>query len=178
MTLPQMSEEFAVAFRRELLQYAAGRGRLRKRWFLGLGSVVALLAAGGGFAYVGGFTNPEAMLPAEVTLPVSQEVYDAAYAKFADCMRDGGAPLVNERTVGEVHEFAYEASAEPVYETCYADFAGIDFQWQVAHSYDLPTYERVRECLIAIGIEPGGDDRTVWDQAHANGIDSATCATE
>jgi hypothetical protein len=134
--------------------------------------VAGLVAAGSVAALGGAVTNPEADTPAE---PVTQRVYDAAYAEFRDCMKDAGVPLACERTVGAVHEFSYLADGQSAYDKCYPDFAGVDFQWQVANSYDSPTYVKLRECLTEGGVQPGKDVETVWAQVQAEKIDVDAC---
>lgn len=150
---------------------------MKKRTII-VGALVAAagMVAAGGLAAVGGaFTNPEAgPLPAGVTV-VTQEVYDAAFAKFEVCMNEGGAELVGTRAVGGVYEFSYLAEAAPVYDKCYVDFAPVDFQWQIAHSYDSETFIRYRECLTNIGIEPGKDADAVLSQVKESGVDVRKC---
>lgn len=136
---------------------------------IGLAGVIAV---GGAAAFGGAASNPEANTPSE---PVTQKTYDAAYASFRDCMKDAGVPLVAERTVGVVHEFSYLADGQAAYDRCYADFAGVDFQWQVANSYDSPTYVKLRECLTERGVQPGKDVETVWEQVQAADIDVDAC---
>jgi len=136
--------------------------------------VAGVLAVGGAAAFGGAVSNPEAITPAE---PVTQKFYDEAYAKFRDCMKDAGVPLVAERTVGVVHEFSYLADGQAAYDRCYVDFAGADFQWQVANSYDSPTYVKLRECLTEIGVQPGKDVEAVWSQVQAAQIDVAACTS-
>lgn len=178
MNPPEMSDQFATAFRSKLIDYVEQETRPRRlRALFGAGAVVAALAVGGGFAaYAGGVLNPEASLPDDVELPITQDVYDSAYARFAACMLDGGASLIGENLVGAVWEFSYPAEALPVYEACYEDFAGIDFQWQIAHSYDSPTYIALRNCLKEKGVEPAADVEGVWRQVQDNNIDPLRCA--
>ncbi len=136
---------------------------------------VAGLIAVGGAAYGSAFnpaSNAEANAPAE---PVTQESYDAAYATFRDCMKDAGAPIFSERTVGVVHDFSYWEEDKSAYDRCYVDFAPVDFRWQVANSYDSPTYVSLRECLTDLGVEPGKDAETVWEQVRAADIDVVEC---
>ena len=138
-------------------------------------AAVGLVAVGGVAAVGGAFTNPEAgPLPDGVTV-VTQKVYDEAFAKFEACMEEGGAKLAGTRVVGGVYEFSYLADAEPVYDKCYVDFAPVDYQWQIAHSYDSETFIRYRECLTDIGIEPGKDADTVLAQVEDSGLDVQKC---
>ncbi|KAA9107913.1 hypothetical protein [Microbacterium rhizomatis] len=110
-------------------------------------------------------------------MAVTQQIYEEAYAAFADCMRDGGASPVEVREVGAVHEFSYAADARRVYDACYVDFSGIDFAWQVANSYDSPTYVKLRGCLTALGVQPGGDAETVWHQVQEAEVDVFACTS-
>lgn len=141
-------------------------------------AAAGIVTVGGLAAVGGGFANPEAApLPEGVTV-VTQQVYDVAYAKFETCMKAGGAALSATRNVGGVHEFSFAAEAKPVYDKCYVDFAPVDFQWQVAHSYDSETFVRYRECLTDIGIEPGKDADTVLAQVDKSGLDVQKCFEE
>jgi|SRR6478735_7483136 len=133
---------------------------------------VAGAIAVGGAAVGGAASNPEANTPAE---PVTQESYDAAYGNFRDCMKAAGVPLVGQRTVGVIHEFSYLADGQSAYDRCYVDFAGVDFQWQLANAYDSSTYVKLRECLTERGVQPGKDVETVWAQVQAADIDVDTC---
>lgn len=153
---------------------------MKKRTIIVSAAVAAVCIAtvGGLAAFGGAFTNPEAgPLPAGVEV-VTQQVYDDAYAKFEACMNEGGASLAAERVVGGVHEFSYLSEAQPVYDTCYVDFAPVDFQWQLAHSYESETFVKYRECLTDIGIEPGKDAETVLAQVEESGLDVPKCFEE
>lgn len=137
--------------------------------------VASVIAVGGGAAFGGAFdpvSNAEANAPAE---PVTQESYDAAYATFRDCMKDAGASLIGERTVGVIHEYSYWEGDKSAHDRCYVDFAPVDFRWQVANAYDSPTYVSLRGCLTDLGVEPGKDIETVWEQVQASDIDVVEC---
>jgi len=148
---------------------------MKKRYIIGASIVAAGIVAVGSAAAVGGMMRPAATLPAGFDGPVTQQIYDDAYAEFASCMNDNGAALVAEHDEGVVHEFSYRSDAQSIYDKCYVDFSGIDFSWQIANSYDSPTYVRLRECLTAIGVEPGKDAETVWAQVQSNKIDVFSC---
>ena len=139
---------------------------------------IGIVAASGLAAFAGSFTNPEAGALPEGVEVVTQQLYDDAYADFAACMEEGGAPLFAERDFGGVHEFSFAAEAKPVYDTCYVDFAPVDFHWQIAHSYESETFIRYRGCLTAIGVEPGKDADTVLTQVEESGLDVAKCFEE
>lgn len=138
-------------------------------------TAAGLVAVGGLAAAGGAFTNPEAgPLPEGVTV-VTQQVYEDAFAKFEACMHEGGASLAAKHDVAGVHRFSYLAEAEPVYDKCYVDFAPVDFQWQLSRSYYMPEFDRCRECLTDIGIEPGKDAGTILAQIEKSGIDVRKC---
>lgn len=138
-------------------------------------AVAGIVAAGGLAASGGSFTNPEAgPLPKGVEV-VTQQVYDDTYAKFEACMKEGGAPLFAKRDFGGVHEFSFAEQGKSVYDKCYVDFAPVDFQWQIAHSYESETFIRYRECLTDIGIEPGKDADAVLAQVKESGLDIQKC---
>ena len=153
---------------------------MKKRTII-VGAFVAAagMVAIGGLAASGGvFTNPEAgPLPEGVTV-VTQQVYDDAFAKLEACMNEGGAGLAGKRVVGSVYDYAIPAQYEPVYEKCYVDFAPVDFQWQIAHSYESETFIRYRQCLTDLGIEPGKDADTVLAQVKESGLDVRRCFEE
>lgn len=153
---------------------------MKKRTIIA-GALVAAagsVAVGGLAAAGGAFTNPEAgPLPEGVTV-VTQQVYDDAFAKLEACMNEGGAELAGKRVVGSVYDYAIPAQYEPVYEKCYVDFAPVDFQWQIAHSYDSETFIRYRECLTELGVEPGKDADTVLAQVEESGLDVRKCFEE
>ncbi|MEU1970954.1 hypothetical protein ABZ477_04825 [Microbacterium sp. NPDC019599] len=176
--------ERATAIREALVTHVATTGaRPRRRgvWAVIAGALLAgaSLATLGGLAASGGaFTNPEAgPLPEGVDM-VTQQVYDDAFAKFEECMNEGGAELAGKRVVGGVHEFSFLAQFEPVYDKCYFDFAPVDFQWQVAHSYDSETFLTYRKCLEDIGIEPGRDADAILAQVKESGLDVRKCFEE
>lgn len=175
-TTEQLAPMFATLEARMRGKRRHGRRRARARWVVGaLVAATGMVAVGGMAASGGAFTNPEAgPLPEGVDV-VTQEVYDDAYAKFEACMNEGGASLAAKREVGGVHEFSFPAAAQPVYDKCYVDFAPIDFRWQIAHSYDSATFVRYRECLTAMGIEPGKDADTVLAQVKESGLDVREC---
>ena len=150
---------------------------MRKRTIIAsaIAAAAGLVAIGELAASAGAPTNPEAgPLPEGVTV-VTQQVYEDAFARFEACMNEGGASLAAKHDVAGVHRFSYLAEAEPVYDTCYADFAPVDFQWQLSRSYDMPEFERYRECLTEIGIEPGEDAETILAQVEVSGIDVRKC---
>lgn len=143
---------------------------------------VVALVTGGAVAFAGSASGPntplpgrDARLPEGFKGPVTQVVYEDAFAQFKGCMSRGGAALVGERLVGAVHEYSYLAEKRPVYDKCYAGFTGIDFQWQVAHSYDSPAYVSLRQCLTDMGVQPGEDAETVWAQVQSSEIDVPKC---
>ena len=176
MNPPAMSEKFATAFRSKLIEHVERDARPRRRRVLfGAGMIVALATSGGIAAYAGGVFDPTATLPDGVELPITQEVYDEAYARFTDCMRTNGGSVFGEELVGAVWEYSYLVAVLPVYEICHPDFAAIEFQWQVAHVYDSPTYIALRNCLTQIGIEPAADVESVWQQVQDNNIDLLEC---
>ena len=150
---------------------------MKKRTIL-VGALVAaagLVTVGGLAAFGGAGTIPEAgRLPQSVEV-VTQRVYDDAFVKFEACMDEGGAELAGIRVIGGVYEFSYLAEEAPVYDKCYVDFAPVDFQWQIAHSYDSETFIRYRECLNDMGIEPGKDADTVLAQVEESGLDVREC---
>lgn len=152
---------------------------MKKRTII-VGAFVAaagMVAVGGLAAAGGAFTNPEAgPLPEGVTV-VTQQVYDDAFAKLEACMNEGGAELAGKRVVGSVYDYAIPAQYEPVYEKCYVDFAPVDFQWQIAHSYESETFIRYRRCLTDLGIEPGKDADTVLAQVEKH-LDVRKCFEE
>ncbi|MFE5409341.1 hypothetical protein [Microbacterium sp. NPDC056569] len=153
---------------------------MKKRTIIA-GALVAaagLVAVGGLAASAGAPTNPQAgPLPERVTV-VTQQVYEDAFAKFEACMNEGGASLAAKHDVGGVHQFSYLADAAPVYDRCYVDFAPVDFQWQISRSYDMPEFDRYRECLADIGIEPGKDADTILAQVEKSGMDVRKCIEE
>jgi hypothetical protein len=150
---------------------------MKKRTII-VGALVAaagLVAVGGLAASGGSFTNPEAgPLPEGVTV-VTRQVYEDAFAKFEACMKEGGAELFGKRDEAGVHHASFLAEDQPVYDRCYVDFAPVDFQWQLSRSYDMPEFERYRECLTEIGIEPGEDAETILAQVEVSGIDVRKC---
>jgi len=153
---------------------------MKKRAII-VGSVLAavgIVAVGGMAAYGGSFTNPEAGALPEGVEVVTQQVYDDAYANFEACMNNGGAPLFAKRDFGGVHEFSFAEEAKSVYDTCYVDFAAVDFHWQIAHSYESETFIRYRECLTDIGVTPGKDADTVLTQVKESGLDVPKCFEE
>ena len=138
-------------------------------------AAVGMVTAGSLAAFGGAATNPEAgPLPDGVDV-VTQQVYDDGFAKFEACMNEGGAELAGKRVVGGVYDFSFLAQYMPVYDKCYVDFAPIDFQWQIAHSYDSETFVRYRECLAEVGVEPGKDADTVLAQVEESGLDVREC---
>ncbi|WP_404445280.1 hypothetical protein LG315_00645 [Microbacterium marinum] len=138
-------------------------------------AVAGIVTAGTLAASAGSFTNPEAgPLPEDVE-EVTQQVYDDAYTEFEACMKDGGAAIFGQREVGQVYEFSFLEESKSVYDRCYVDFAPIDFQWQVAHSYESETFARYRECLTDIGVEPGKDAETILAQVDESGLDVQKC---
>ncbi|HEY9308887.1 MAG TPA: hypothetical protein VIP82_13890 [Microbacterium sp.] len=146
-----------------------------------VGALVAaagLVAVGGLAASGGAFTNPEAGPLPEGVEVVTQQVYEDAFAKFEACMNEGGASLAAKHDVGGVHQFSYLAEAAPVYDKCYVVFAPVDFRWQVSRSYYMPEFDRYRECLTDIGIEPGKDADTILAQVKDSGMDVRKCFDE
>ena len=102
---------------------------------------------------------------------MTAEMYEAAYADLRQCMRDHGTGLA-----GRVHgrsraRILLSQLDESVYAVCYADFEQIDFAWQIAHTYDSPTYVALRKCLTDIGVTPASDAEGVYQQILDNGID-------
>jgi len=118
---------------------------------------------------------PSSTTPSEEPLEVTAEMYEAAYAELRQCMRDHGTGLSAEYMEGVVHAYSYRSWDESVYAVCYADFEQIDFAWQIAHTYDSPTYVALRKCLTDIGVTPAGDAEGVDQQILDNGIDPTTC---
>ncbi|WP_106813856.1 hypothetical protein [Microbacterium timonense] len=153
---------------------------MKKRTII-VGALVAaagLVAVGGLAASGGSFTNPEAgPLPEGVTV-VTRQVYEDAFAKFEACMKDGGASLAGRHDVAGVHMFSFLAQDEPVYDRCYVDFAPVDFRWQVSRSYYTPVFDRYRECLTNMGVEPGKDAETILAQVEDSGMDVRKCFEE
>ena len=155
---------------------------MKKRTII-TGAIVAVAATGlvtvGGLAASGeAFTNPEARpLPEGVTV-VTQQVYEDAYAKFETCMREGGAPILGTHDEAGVYQFSFLAEAKPVYDRCYVDFAPVDFRWQISRSYYTPEFDRYRECLTEIGIEPGKDAETILAQVKDSDLDARKCIEE
>jgi hypothetical protein len=150
---------------------------MKKRSII-VGALVAaagLVAVGGLAASGGAFTNPEAGPLPEGVDNVTQQVYDDAYAKFEACMNEGGAELFGKRDEAGVHHSSYLAQFQPVYDKCYVDFAPIDFRWQIFRSYYTPEFDRYRECLTDMGIEPGKDAETVLAQVEESGMDVRKC---
>lgn len=153
---------------------------MRKRTII-VGALVAaagLVAVGGLAASGGAFTNPEAGPLPEGVEVVTQQVYDDAYVKFGACMNEGGAELFGERDEVGVHQFSYLAQFQPVYDTCYVDFAPVDFRWQISRSYYTPEFDRYRECLTDIGVEPGKDADAILAQVKDSGLDARKCFEE
>lgn len=138
-------------------------------------AAVGIVAVGGLAASGGSFANPEAGPLPEGVEVVTQQVYDDAYAKFEACMNDGGAPLFAKRDFGGVYEFSFAEEAKPVFDECYVEFAPVDFQWQIAQSYESETFIRYRECLTEVGVTPGKDADTVLAQVEESGIDVPKC---
>lgn len=141
-------------------------------------AALGIVTVGGLAASGGSFTNPEAGALPDGVKVVTQQVYDAAYADFEACMEEGGSPLFAKRDFGGVHEFWFAEEAKPVYDKCYVDFAPVDFQWQIAHSYESETFIRYRECLTKIGVTPGTDADTILAQVEESGLDVPKCFEE
>lgn len=144
--------------------------------------VATLVLLGAGGAAYAAASNSDATAPGaiegpikEISQPVTQRAYDAAFDKFAQCMGDGGASLAEPATVGSVRQYSYLSDQVEVYNKCYPDFYPYDFAWQIAHEYEFPTQVALRECLVAIGVEPGKDVDTVWAQVQENKIDPVEC---
>ncbi len=135
----------------------------------------ALVAAGAVAAFGGSFTNPEAGPLPEGVKVVTQQAYDKAFTEFSACMKDGGARLFGEREVGQVKEFSYMDTGQAVYDKCYVAFAPVDFQWQIAHSYESETFVQYRECLTDTGVKPGKDADTILAQVEESGLDIQKC---
>ncbi|MGN8552002.1 UNVERIFIED_CONTAM: hypothetical protein OHV15_05400 [Microbacterium sp. SLM126] len=108
---------------------------------------------------------------------VTGDEYEAAYAKFADCMAESDAHLVATKTFGSVHYFSYPSGSEAEYSSCYAPFAAVDREWQLLNEYDNPTQVAFRECLEDIGITPEKTVLGVWDQIQQSKIDPVACTT-
>jgi len=138
-------------------------------------AVVPALGLGGNDATHPASNASVSATPAETTPPVTREVYEAAYAEFAKCMKDHGVGLGAEQMEGQVHDYTYPASEDSVYRECYVAFQQIDAQWQIAHSYDSETFIKLRGCLEDIGIEPGKDADTVLAQVEESGLDVRKC---
>lgn len=147
-------------------------------WAAALVAAAGLVTAGGLAAAGGAFTNPEAgPLPEGVTV-VTQQVYEDAYAKFAACMREGGASIFGTEDEAGVYQFSFLDEAKPVYDRCYVDFAPVDFRWQISRSYYTPEFDSYRECLTNIGVEPGKDADTILAQLDESGLDARKCVEE
>lgn len=115
--------------------------------------------------------STSAVMPPQVT----RETYEAAYAEFAQCMKDNGVGLGAEQMEGLIHQYTYLASQESLYLECYADFQQIEAAWQIANQYDSPTYVALRNCLTQIGVQPDADAEGVWQQVQEHNIDPAEC---
>lgn len=108
---------------------------------------------------------------------VTGDEYEAAYAKFADCMAERDAHLVATKTFGSVHYFSYPSGSEAEYANCYVPFAAVDREWQLLNEYDNPTQVALRDCLEEAGVTPQKTVRGVWDQILKNKIDPVACTT-
>ena len=62
------------------------------------------------------------------------EDYAAAYERYADCLAQGGTPLIEHDLSGPVYDYSVPMAA--VYlgtaDTCYADFRLVDETWRDA----------------------------------------------
>jgi len=164
---------------------ALRRRAVRPRWAapalaVALITIVVCITVPAAISVGGGSGAPAASVPSATTrseepLVVTAEMYEAAYAQLKQCMRDHGTGLAAEYMEGVVHAYSYLAVDESVYAVCYPDFEQIDRAWQIAHSYDSPTYVALRKCLTDIGVTPASDAEGVYQQILDNGIDPTTC---
>ena len=170
---------------REQSPAALRRRSLRPRWVAPTLAVtlvtlvvciaVPLAISGGAGSGMPAAVAPSSTTPTDEPLEVTAEMYEAAYAELRQCMRDHGTGLAAEYMEGAVHAYSYLSVDQSVYDVCYADFAQIDMAWQIAHSYDSPTYVALRKCLTDIGVTPANDAEGVYQQILDNGIDPKTC---
>lgn len=145
-----------------------------------LTAVVVSVAVPFAISSGGGSGRPAVGVPSstpldEEPLEVTAEMYEAAYAAFAQCMRDNGSGLAAEYMEGGVHQYSYLAVDESAHTVCYPPFQQIDMAWQVAHTHDSPTYVALRKCLTEIGVTPAGDAQGVYQQVLDHGIDPTSC---
>ena len=108
---------------------------------------------------------------------VTQSEYEAAYARFEECMRASDAPIFAVETIGSVHYYSYLTDRQAEYTKCYAPFESVDIPWQLANEYDNPTQVALRGCLEAIGVVPEKSVDGVWEQIQSSKIDPVACAT-
>lgn len=113
--------------------------------------------------------------PAAQREEVTRQAYEAAYSAFSTCMSEKGSALVAESVVGVVHDYSFPADGVAAYEKCYPAFARVDMDWQIANTYDSPTFQALRGCLTVAGIVPATDAEGVWKQVTQNGIDPEEC---
>ncbi|MGW9585587.1 hypothetical protein [Microbacterium sp. NPDC055455] len=164
---------------------AAAQRTFRPRWAaaalaVALTAVVVVVAVPFAISAGGGSGRPAVGVPSstpldEKPLEVTAQMYEAAYATFARCMRDNGSGLAAEYMEGAVHQYSYLAVDESAHAVCYPPFQQIDMAWQMAHTYDSPTYVALRKCLTDIGVTPASDAQGVYQQVLDHGIDPTSC---
>lgn len=108
---------------------------------------------------------------------ITRDEYEAAYAKFADCMSAAKVPLTSAEKVGSVYQYSYPSDQFSSFERCYLEFAPIDRAWQILNEYENSTQVALRGCLEDAGIAPEKTVDGVWEQIHENKIDPVTCTS-
>jgi len=168
------------------------------------GLAVAVMLLGGFTSLLSGCTNPESA--AEPTVPawaeefgpmeptsatwseeqraamadgtVTSEEYHEAFRRYAACLSDKGFELGFVEDRGDridiaIPDAAVVAGADAY---CYErEYRGVDMLWQLTHE-DAAVTERLRSCLIQLGLDVPDTQDEMLDVLRSNGINPGTCS--
>lgn len=109
---------------------------------------------------------------------VSSDEYQESFRRYSDCLESEGYTLKIDKEVNSSIRFSVPAAAvdSGVDATCYGlEFQQVDMTWQIAHQDTSDDTKRLRECLVANGIEPKDTTEQISQQLVDAGIALESC---